>query len=375
MKTDKFAAIDGLRGLAIIMVTLYHIWGHMRTPDVMLWGLDLTPLFCNGHMGVPLFFTLSGFCLFYPMVKKGAPTSWREFFLRRAWRILPGYWLSLVVFFIPFAVWAGTKETLWQLLSHATFTETFFEPHRLAVNAVWWSLAVEIHYYLIFPFLALAFLRWPVATFAACMAISLGIRGMAMHDILTPWQLWCINLPARLCEFGAGMMVAHLVVSRPNLLEHKRLIMACEILGIVAIFIMPYANLRGHGVERGIMSIGWGALALAVLSPLSGFRQLFTMRPLVWIGIVSYSAYLYNAAFQFTPLHKPLADGQLWAAVLAFASVLVFGWLGYLIAEKPFMKMREKLRKEATPALPAGLPVVHSTPGIPANRGFASLAE
>lgn len=253
---ERFVAIDGLRGLAILMVTIYHIWGHMGLPPVVFAGIDLTPLVRNGHLGVPLFFTLSGFCLYYPLVKKEQWSSWKQFYERRALRILPGYWLSLIVFFIPFAMWAGWRMTASHFLSHVTFTETFFFDHRLSVNAVWWSLAVEIHYYLIFPWLALLFKRYPYHTFAACMLISLLVRFISLEGYLSPWELWTTNLPARLCEFGTGMFVAYLIARMPHLLERRHVVLIAELLGVVVLCVMPFADVRNHGIERGFMSIG-----------------------------------------------------------------------------------------------------------------------
>ncbi|UCH33866.1 MAG: acyltransferase family protein [Armatimonadota bacterium] len=89
---QRFPGIDGLRGLAILMVTLFRLWvvARSRLPVAGL-DLSLSPLF--GHMRAALSFAISGFCLFYPLAK---PTdrdrpwpSWRAFWLRRAVRILP----------------------------------------------------------------------------------------------------------------------------------------------------------------------------------------------------------------------------------------------------------------------------------------------
>lgn len=78
--TNRFAAIDGLRGLAILMVTAYHLWGYAGKLEVMIGAVDLAPIFSYGYLGVELFFALSGFCLFNPivkaMVRNEKPPSW-----------------------------------------------------------------------------------------------------------------------------------------------------------------------------------------------------------------------------------------------------------------------------------------------------------
>lgn len=82
---------------------------------------------------------------------------------------------------------------------------------------------------------------------------------------------------------------------------------------------------------------------------------------MVWLGVISYSAYLYNAAYALTPLAAPLKEGHLWAALLAFITVPLFGAIGYCIAEYPFLRWRDLLRRDARTATVAAPPA----PNIP----------
>jgi len=97
--------IDGLRGVAILSVLLYHCWVHtIRTPLLFSLGgrhVDVTAPLHLGYLGVHLFLVLSGFCLTFPLARRGPSgmvLDLRRFFRRRALRILPPYYVALGVF-------------------------------------------------------------------------------------------------------------------------------------------------------------------------------------------------------------------------------------------------------------------------------------
>src|SRR4051812_7699293 len=101
----RLAFIDGLRGVAMLSVLLYHCWVHtIRAPILLALGrhhLDLTAPLHLGYLGVNLFLVLSGFCLTYPLARIGVAEmnlDLRRFFRRRAWRILPPYYVALILF-------------------------------------------------------------------------------------------------------------------------------------------------------------------------------------------------------------------------------------------------------------------------------------
>lgn len=123
--------IDGLRGLAITMVVFYHLWFYGGASFQRPWNLV-----ASGHIGVNLLLVLSGFCLYWPFVKAGArPTpTLMSFWMRRARRILPPYYVALVIFGL-----AGWALPQWGVL----WPEGRLEGNELVRTLGWHTLMVH----------------------------------------------------------------------------------------------------------------------------------------------------------------------------------------------------------------------------------------
>src|SRR2546421_594614 len=221
--------IDGLRGLAMLWVLVYHCWVHtVRTPIPVSVGarhLDLTAPRHLGYLGVQLFLVLSGFCLTYPLARRGAAgmtLDLRRFFRRRAWRILPPYYVALAAFALLPTVERGIRSALGQdasevshvtagqLVSHVLMVHNFSLAWMGAINASFWTLALEWQLYMLFPLLVWGFRRWgPGRTLAAVLAITLAYRTWVYltQDVrrLEIGYVYAYALPGRMFEFALGM--------------------------------------------------------------------------------------------------------------------------------------------------------------------------
>lgn len=373
---QRFPGIDGLRGLAILMVTLFHLWTVSRLP-LPVAGVDLSRYLSFGHMGVSLFFAISGFCLFYPLAKATARErpwpSWRTFWMRRAVRILPAYWLAVALWF---AFWvhqappAVAAEWPRHLITHLTFTHTFWPDTGISVNVVLWSLATEVHFYVLFPLLALAVARRPVLAVTSSLAISLALQYVASQTTSdgTAGILSC-SLPARLGEFMVGMYAAHLAI-RHEREPLNRWMPGIWALGLVGLVATPWIHHAIHDpigpwVRRFwwdcmLYAPCWGALILLATTGGRAATRLFGWRPIAYLGIISYSVYLYNPVLN--TLGKRLygdmpTDSVTWW-IFGFSVIVAVGAAGYYIAERPFLNWRAQLRRtgsaaETAPALAA----------------------
>ena len=170
MLSDKHVqAADGLRVIFIFLIGWYHIWQQSWLGPHLQIGsyyLDLDPLVRTGYMWVDGMLLLSGFLSFLPYaraMRDGAPLPGaRRFYRKRVARILPAYLFCLAtVFFLdalPSGGYTAPKYMWLDLISHLTFTQTFFSYSYFStqLNVVLWTLAVEVQFYLIFPLLARA---------------------------------------------------------------------------------------------------------------------------------------------------------------------------------------------------------------------------
>lgn len=162
-KQNTIAALDGVRAIACLIVVAFHL-SLITTRDVPLWtASQFNPLFSAvafaGDTGVNLFFVLSGFLLFMPFAgailgRKPQP-SWKRFYLRRIFRILPAYYVSLLLMILLFRPdylsiqhWQGLLSFLF------LFIDSSADAYK-QINGPFWTLAVEWQFYLVLPFIAL----------------------------------------------------------------------------------------------------------------------------------------------------------------------------------------------------------------------------
>ena len=171
---QRLGVLDGLRGLAVLLVLWYHVWEISWLPAPAPW-LEFVPE--TGFVGVHLFFFLSGFVIVYPFVRaslRGRPQpTWGHFASRRFLKIVPSYLLSIAVAYgIGYAQNQPNASPGPDLLTHLLFIHTWFPERYGSINGVLWTLAVEVEFYCIFPIVWWAFRRQPWGTAAAMIAIA-----------------------------------------------------------------------------------------------------------------------------------------------------------------------------------------------------------
>jgi peptidoglycan/LPS O-acetylase OafA/YrhL len=370
----RLAFIDGLRGVAMLSVLAYHCWVHtIRAPVPLALGhrhLDLTAPLHLGYLGVNLFLVLSGFCLTYPLARNGTggmSLDLRRFFRRRVWRILPPYYVALVLFALlpllertlPGAADADPlgviPVTTGQLVSHLLMVHNFSLAWMGAINASFWTLALEWQLYLLFPLFVWGFRRWGAGrTLATVLAITLAYRWWVYvtqdTSRLEVGYIYAYALPGRMFEFVLGMAAAVSVAGLrqpPKAVWIRRYGFSALLLGGLGIYIShrwsPFAP---------VADVTWG-LAFFCLVMYGASRSAhgggwLDCRPLVSLGLISYSVYL---------IHEPLITrsyafltelglGRLWMLLLyelVFAPLLIgIGWLFFRAVEAHFLSARPR---------------------------------
>jgi peptidoglycan/LPS O-acetylase OafA/YrhL len=307
-------AVDGLRGVAILLVVFYHSWlFSWFTPELTLFGVavpvDVLPR--NGYLGVDLFFTISGFVLFFPLASGvrsgGRIASTREFAFRRFLKIVPSYALALVATFVFSIEYIGPSDLWHNLATHAFFVQNFWSDGFGRANSVFWSLAVEVQFYLIFPILAQAFRRMPYATAVAMIATSLVYRFEAARCCLGV-ETVSRQLPGYLDLFATGMLAAHLVVTirseRPELARRAWLFTLGAALCAAAAFALfesanavqyaPLGAARWDVANRTLIALAAGGLVLFSCFAARPWRALLANPVLVFLSLVSYNVYLWH---------------------------------------------------------------------------------
>ena len=165
--------LDGIRALSVIIVLLFHFWQQtwifprISTPFLSWMGINSIN-FSNfarvGYLFVDAMILLSGFLLFLPVARQifmgEELPSWKQFIKKRIARILPSYISCILILFIIELARGGYPNAgaaALDLITHLTFTQTLFPSSYLYthLNGVLWTVAIEVWFYVLFPFIAM----------------------------------------------------------------------------------------------------------------------------------------------------------------------------------------------------------------------------
>lgn len=365
-------ALTGLRGVAALWVLVFHLWQFTGGPKLVLGPLDLTPLAARGHLGVDLFFVLSGYLIGGPWVvaRLGGPSvAFMPFWKRRFLRVFPAYWAQWLVLAMIALLGAGAFP-MGPLESVLSVTLSFnFIGNEAPLNAVWWSLPVEWDFYLVVPLMAWLFVSRralpPLLVVLVLAVVGWRVLSwwMVMHYLSEGVWLyrWIIQLPGRLDQFVLGMLVAHaLLLGRGNRSLHL------FILGALATLVLVWLSARaGNIVDRALepwiffqftlVGAAFAALVAAAATPGSRLVQvLLANRALVYCGTVSYSLYLWHYpvlqwARSWARAHAMPTASWSWVLLAVITSLLAAS-LSYFLVERPFLPQRRKPRMSPAPA-------------------------
>jgi peptidoglycan/LPS O-acetylase OafA/YrhL len=347
--------IDGLRATAALWVLLHHTI-ETSEPSVAMGlpvvGPVLSSLFF-GQFPVMVFLMLSGFCLFYPCVKKNLAEpklnlSYGAYLLRRAKRIAPPYFAA-IAFCVAMSFIPELQVGRWKMvgpidgkviLSHLLFVHNLIPDHATKIDYPMWSIGLEWQLYLLFPLLVWAFRRSNGPTL---IAVTLVVAALihATYRML-PAELAAVlrDGPFAYLEiFAAGMLAASLTVQGRKLLPTWAL--ACIAIGGLALVRLGSGNGLVHDLATSAAAFCVLLLAIDANGVMSRF---LSATWLVRIGIFSYSLYLVHAPFVhlFWFALRPLQlSPDVTFFILTLCAPLVVG-LAYgfhRLFERPFMRL------------------------------------
>jgi peptidoglycan/LPS O-acetylase OafA/YrhL len=372
-------AIEGLRGVAVLWVMVFHyvVVRDGKFDDAFIaFVKDWTPLEVfvrNGYLGVDLFFLITGFLLTLPWFRHadaGIPApDWRSFYARRARRILPAYYVQLVfLFFVALPLlhpWIWVQSTpfvVGNLGAHFTFLH-YTNPltsSSMTVNGALWTLAIEVQYYLLLPFIAPLFVRWPWRSLLAALLVAAGWRWLAWHDLdvlvnafmkmaaraNVPEKeirhLLATQLPAYAFHFALGILLGRAwMLRRGKVIEGGARFVplaAAVASGYALYFVLRNGTAilgdLGWAAFPVVIAVGFGAI---VSWPSDWLSRMVANPPLAWAGKVSYSAYLYHLPALLLFNHFLPGFGAVVAFAAWVALVLGISAASYRYVESPYL--------------------------------------
>ncbi len=306
----RLGVLDGLRGVAVLLVLWYHVWEISWLPAPAAW-LEFVPE--TGFVGVHLFFFLSGFVIAYPFVRAAyarAPApAWGHFAWRRFTKIVPSYALCIAAAYaIGYAQQQPGAATVPDVVTHLLFVHTWFPQRFGTIDGVLWTLAVEIEFYAVFPAIWWCFKRRPWLTAAGMIAIAWAWRAWLAHccypTLFTPYEE---NLPGYLDIFAFGMLCAYVFTRLRDRVRPGARRLAAPVTALAGIALLVglleslYASRfvdQWSGVwqinYRPLLGLAFAIVALGFLLSPRGWQMLLDNPPLRFLAAISYNLYLYH---------------------------------------------------------------------------------
>jgi peptidoglycan/LPS O-acetylase OafA/YrhL len=298
LNRSYYPALDGLRGLAILLVVVYHNFG-------------FTNYFFFGWLGVDLFFVLSGFLITDILLKSfGSPYYLRNFYTRRILRIFPVYYISLIIFLlvlphihnlpVDLSYYTNNQLWLWTYLQNWLF---IFKPNEGSdILHHFWSLAVEEQFYLIWP-LAILLLKKPKYLLILLALLLAGV--MATRFIIWTYelkQLSYFNLYTftRIDGICIGSMIALMRQINLSFLKNYTYIIVLFLAAINFIFYFfnsnhqfsfPYLAVVGYTTFAGMFGL---LVNEAVMGEIKIINIVLGFSLLKFFGRISYGLYVYH---------------------------------------------------------------------------------
>jgi peptidoglycan/LPS O-acetylase OafA/YrhL len=332
--------IDGMRGIAAFYVVLHHAFQGSQLASQSpprFWYY----LFSHGHAMVTVFIAISGFCLMLPVARNDITLRGGAgvFFKKRAHRILPPYYVVLVLAVLvevmsrPSSMrmtYLREPATIVGIWSHFLMIHNWLGPVAYAFDGPLWSVAMECQIYLLFPLMVMAWRRFgPVPTLIAVFILAHAGYHMVGH-------LVAINY---FFIFALGMAGAELA-SRAKTQKWLQWVCCFSLIGYFFIF-----RHKDNISDFFIGSFAASLMAVLSLGAASPIRKALSVRGLTWLGSFSYSLYLTHSVIQRIYLRTDFAASRAnnpleqFLVLVFFVTpiILVTAYLFYLIAERPFI--------------------------------------
>jgi len=330
-------SLDGIRAASILLVIGWHLSSSGSAPWLeQLWRID------SGNLGVRVFFVISGYLITSLLLTEHARTGTidlRRFYLRRAFRIMPVFYVFLIAMAVA-AAFGIVEAPRSSLIRAGTYTGNYASGIGWTVGHTW-SLAVEEQFYLLWPgLIVLLGLRRSFKGAALMLLLSPIFRTVAILS-----GQWLDN-PRYAFECVADALATGCLLAyvRPRLWDRAmyRRVLESRVMELwpVVIAALAVASVRWErfGAIAGISLIN---IAIAVWIdwclrfPNSWVGRILNARPIAFIGVLSYSIYLWQQPF--------LRQGHTWRFPLSILCIGAVALTSYYVVERPMLRLRARL--------------------------------
>jgi peptidoglycan/LPS O-acetylase OafA/YrhL len=349
-ESPRFLFLDGLRGVAAMMVVVFHLFTNLRPATRMWFPAAIAALFLNGDLGVDIFFVLSGFVIAQSV--RDGERSLRylgRFALRRSLRLDPPLWITIFVEIalirISLMLFPGLATPLpaWrEILTNITYIQHFVGTRD--IQPVFWSLTYEVQFYVVLVGALVILHRLGVqrllvrslfaAAFFWSLAVWLGAAPLPMRGLFID----------RWFQFALGIAAWAVFTGHISKTQFAALC-TLTILGMLA---LHQGGHRARSIEITVLS----AVTMAVVSLTGRLETLFSSSAIQFLGEISYSLYLIHLSigWRFISIFRKEFGPQLGPAMgtTAFVGGIVLSVIAarlmYLAIEAPSVSFARQVR-------------------------------
>ncbi len=357
LQKNYFPSLDGSRALSILLVVAFH--SHLTVNGYFNYKIF------NGSLGVEIFFIISGFLITTLLMKESVRTqsiSLKKFYARRFLRIFPVAYIFLAVI-IGISLLLKYKMDKVNLVSCFLYLTDF--PQLGYIHSNWatghfWSLAVEEQFYFIFPFiLKKDFKTYVLVILFILLFVPVYVIAAAKFPILNTRPLYLFTFfLAKLQGIALGSLVAILVFQKIIVVErikiHAFLLNLLNVILILAVLELgfdPTFSVAGVLKNELISLLVATLLMLNVFKPEQNlFYKLLNIRIIKYIGVLSYSIYMWHAPF--TDKHYQPLPAICYDSPYLYIGIFVVAFLSYSFIEKPFLRLKRKFASAGELASP-----------------------
>jgi len=332
--------IDGLRAIAVISVILYHI---------------NKSIISGGFIGVDIFFVISGYLITQHIIRDIEKNRFSiiEFYRKRIKRIFPVLLVVIAVTLIisltiqrpadtvivarsSFAsIFSMANVYFWLFLDTSYFAAESSESPLLHL----WSLGIEEQFYIFWPLILILIYKSIKGLSFFIIFTLIATGSFLLGDYLYPTNPSFVYymLPTRAGELLIGALTAHAITRKGNLKIPKNIVTTLSITGAICIagsLIFLSKSQVFPGFRAIFPTVGTALLIIAGHYGNSLATRILTLRPLIWVGLISYSAYLWHwpilAFARYSRLEIGLING-----LLIFILTILLSWMSYYYIERP----------------------------------------
>ena len=316
---QRIPSLDGLRAISIAMVVLGHLAIQGRAPQMWTY---------YPNIGVRMFFVISGFLITTILLRERAQNGHndlKQFYVRRGFRIFPAAFVFaflMIAFFWQVLRWYQVIPVILYVTNYTLSTQHWVFGHL-------WSLSVEEQFYFLWPAVLRRFEPYKIPILIGTIAVAPLFQAF-MYALKVHVGGYGM-LPTVANNLAVGCLGAILAPRMPRIPKWLAVVM----LGVV----LTVPVFAGDTVARTIVSLFLLQPAMHVsmagllLHVVNESYKFLNWKPVVWLGQVSYSLYLWQQPFCYSP------SARAWFGV---AAALGFACLSYYCVEQPMLRMRDR---------------------------------